>query len=70
MKKLEYNKIFFDSAFSEARMNPYFDRYPGNEKKAIRHYEQNIRKRPARHISVSIGTWCNFAQFGGVCQVL
>ena len=28
------------------------------------------RKRPARHISVSIGTWCNFAQFGGVCQVL
>ena len=31
MKNSEYNKIFFDSAFSEARMKPYFDRYPGNE---------------------------------------
>ena len=28
------------------------------------------RKRPARHISVSIGFLYNFAQFGGVCQVL
>ena len=27
-------------------------------------------KRPARHISVSAGFQCNFAQFGGVCQVL
>jgi len=43
MKKFEFNKIFFDSAFSEARMKPYYDKYPGNEKKAIQHYEQNIR---------------------------
>ena len=27
-------------------------------------------KRLARHISVSAGFQCNFAQFGGVCQVL
>ena len=27
-------------------------------------------KRPARHVSVSIGTRCNFAQFGEICQVL
>ena len=27
-------------------------------------------KRPARHVSDSIGTRCNFAQFGEVCQVL
>lgn len=54
MKKLEYNKIFFDSAFSEARMNPYFDRYPGNEKKAIRHYEQNIRLAESLEPSLSI----------------
>ena len=24
-------KIFFEKAFSEARMKPYFDRYPGDE---------------------------------------
>ena len=54
MKKLEYNKIFFDSAFSEARMNPYFDSYPGNEKKAIRHYEQNIRLAESLEPSLSI----------------
>ena len=27
------------------------------------------RKRPARRISVSVGLWHNFAQFGGVCKV-
>lgn len=43
MKKLRYNKAFFEESFSYARMKPYFDRYPKNEQKAIRHYEQNIR---------------------------
>ena len=54
MKNSEYNKIFFDSAFSEARMKPYFDRYPGNEKKAAQHYEQNIRLAESLEPSLSI----------------
>lgn len=32
--------------------------------------QEGKRKRPAIHISVSVGFQCNFAQFGGVCQVL
>ena len=43
MKNLEFDKPFFEKVFSEARMRPYFDHYPGNEKKAVLHYEQNIR---------------------------
>ena len=43
MKYLGFGKSFFEESFSAARMRPYFDRYPGNETKAIRHYEQNIR---------------------------
>ena len=31
MKNSRYNKIFFEKAFSVARMKPYFDRYPGDE---------------------------------------
>ena len=36
MKSLEFDKAFFEKVFSEARMHPYFDRYPGAEEKAIR----------------------------------
>ena len=31
MKNSRYNKIFFEKAFSVARMKPYFNRYPGDE---------------------------------------
>ena len=35
-------------------MQPYFDRYPGNEAKAIRHYEQNIRLAESLEPSLSV----------------
>ena len=54
MKNLNYSKIFFEKSFSEARMRPYFDRYPNNEKKAMRHYEQNIRLAESLEPSLSI----------------
>lgn len=54
MKLPEFNKIFFYNAFSEARMKPYFDRYPKNEKKAILSYEQNIRLAESLEPSLSI----------------
>lgn len=35
-------------------MKPYFDRYPGDEKKAVRHYRQNIQLAEALLPSLSI----------------
>lgn len=35
-------------------MRPYFNRYPGDEKKAMRHYEQNIRLAESLEQSLSI----------------
>lgn len=35
-------------------MKPYFDRYPGEESKAIRHYEQNIRLAESLEPSLSV----------------
>ena len=40
------------------------------EREALVNSELFTRKRPARHISVSIGFRYNFVHFGGVCQVL
>lgn len=54
MKYLDFNKTFFVKVFSEARMRPYFDRYPGKEKKAIEHYEQNIRLAESLVPSLSV----------------
>ena len=54
MNNSKYNKIFFEDTFSSARMKPYFDRYPGNERKAIQHYEQNIRLAESLEPSLSI----------------
>lgn len=54
MNTLQLNKTFFDIVFSEARMRPYFDRYPNNEKKAIRHYEQNIQLTESLVPSLSV----------------
>jgi hypothetical protein len=54
MKSLGLDKTFFDNVFSEARMRPYFNRYPGNERKAIKHYEQNIRLAESLEPSLSV----------------
>ena len=54
MKNSRYNKIFFEKAFSYARMKPYFDRYPGDEAKAVRHYEQNILLAESLEPSLSV----------------
>ena len=54
MKNLEFDKTFFEIVFSEARMRPYFDHYPGNEKKAVLHYEQNIRLAESLVPSISV----------------
>ena len=49
-----FDKTFFDNSFSSARMKPYYDRYSGNEKKALRHYRQNIQLAEALLPSLSI----------------
>jgi hypothetical protein len=54
MKSLELDKAFFEKVFSESRMRPYFDRYSGDEKKAIQHYEQNIRLAESLLPSLSV----------------
>ena len=54
MKTTEYNKTFFDNSFSSVRMKPYYQRYPGDYKKAIRHYKQNIQLAEALLPSLSI----------------
>lgn len=35
-------------------MRPYFDHYPGNEKKAIKHYENNLRLAESLEPSLSV----------------
>lgn len=54
MNYFEFNKTFFERSFSKARMQPYFDRYPENEQRAIRHYEQNIRLAESLVPSLSV----------------
>ena len=54
MNYFDFNKAFFDNAFSAVRMKPFFDRYPGEENKAIRHYKQNIQLAEALLPSLSI----------------
>ena len=46
--------LIFEKVFSESRMRPYFDRYSGDEKKAIQHYEQNIRLAESLLPSLSV----------------
>ena len=54
MNNFDFNKAFFENAFSAVRMKPFFDRYPGEENKAIRHYKQNIQLAEALLPSLSI----------------
>ena len=53
-EKYCFNKKFFDDSFSPARMKPYYDRYQGNEKKALMHYRQNIQLAEALFPALSI----------------
>ncbi len=54
MKKNRFDKLFFEKAFSQARMRPYFNRFPEDEKKAITHYEQNIMLAESLEPSLSV----------------
>lgn len=54
MKNKVYDKTFFDNSFSSARMSTYYNRYPGNERKALQHYRQNIQLAEALLPSLSI----------------
>lgn len=60
MNKFVFDKKFFEDSFSIPRMNPYWIRYCGNEKKAILHYKQNIQLAEALHQSIiDICSWIN-----------
>ena len=49
-----FNNTYFEKTFSEARMRPYFDRYPGNVIKAIKHYEHNIQLAESLEPALSV----------------
>ena len=54
MKNFGFDKLFFEKAFSEARMRPYFQRCNGHNRLAIQLYEQNISLAEALQPSLSI----------------
>ena len=54
MNNTRLNKTFFEKSFSVARMRPYFDRYPGDEKRAIKHYEHNIQLSESLEPTLSV----------------
>ena len=54
MNKFVFDKKYFEDSFSIPRMNPYWIRYCGNEKKAILHYKQNIQLAEALLPAISI----------------
>ena len=47
-------KHFLEKVFSVDRLEPYFELYPENEQKAIKHYECNIRLSEACYVSLSV----------------
>ncbi len=51
---MEYNKKFFEKVFSNKRMERYFALYPDDEKKAIKHYQSNIKLAEAFYTSLSV----------------
>jgi hypothetical protein len=48
------NRQYFEKVFSNERMQKFFDRYPGNETKAIVHYQINIELSEAFYPVLSI----------------
>lgn len=51
---MEYNKAFFKKVFSCNRMERYFNLYPEDEKRAIRHYQCNLQLAEACYVSLSV----------------
>lgn len=54
MKKKVSNQIFLERSFSEARMRPYYNKYPGHTKRAEKHYRQNIQLAESLVPSLSV----------------
>ena len=52
--KMEYTKDFFEKVFSTDRMKKYFLLYPGDEVKAIKHYQCNIMLSEAMYPCLSV----------------
>lgn len=51
---MEYNKPFFEKVFSNKRMERYFNLYPNDMARAIRHYQCNLQLAEAFYISLSV----------------
>ena len=51
---MEYTKDFFEKVFSADRMKKYFLLYPGDEAKAIKHYQCNIMLSEAMYPCLSV----------------
>ena len=51
---MEYNKTFFEKVFSSKRMERYFRLYPGDENRAILHYQCNLELAEAFYTSLSV----------------
>ena len=51
---MEYTKDFFEKVFSSDRMKKYFLLYPGDEVKAIKHYQGNIMLSEAMYPCLSV----------------
>lgn len=51
---MEYTKDFFEKVFSTDRMKKYFLLYPGDEVKAIKHYQCNIMLSEAMYPCLSV----------------
>ena len=51
---MEYTKDFFEKVFSADRMKKYFLLYPGDEVKAIKHYQCNIMLSEAMYPCLSV----------------
>ncbi len=51
---MEYNKIFLEKVFSCKRMERYFNLYPDDETRAIRHYQCNLQLAEAFYVSLSV----------------
>lgn len=51
---MEYTKNFFEKVFSADRLKKYFSLYPGDEVKAIKHYQCNIMLSEAMYPCLSV----------------
>lgn len=54
MDKKEFDQIYYEKTFSVARMQPYYDKYPGYPDRAEIHYQQNIQLSESLLPSLSV----------------